>query len=74
MLETQQSEKEAVLLTIQEALEILYSNKISRQTFMNQIYKEQWPLVHVMSRLFLPNAFVKKKIAEYSGVSTVAGE
>lgn len=60
------------IYSIDEALDVLYQNEVTRNTFVRKITEEKWPTIRIMKRIFLPAKFVDAKLAEIDAVADAA--
>lgn len=72
MIEKQKSDREKTIYSIDEALDVLYQNQVTRSTFVRQMQQEGWPIIRIMKRQFLPAKFIKAKLAEIDAAADAA--
>lgn len=72
MIEKQKSDREKTIYSIDEALDVLYQNQVTRTTFVRQMQQEGWPIIRIMKRQFLPAKFIKAKLAEIDAAADAA--
>ena len=72
MIEKQKSDRKKTIYSIEEALDVLYQNQVSRGTLVRQMQTEHWPTVMVMKRIFIPAKFIEGKLQQMEAMAEAA--